>query len=426
MGERSAWLRRSAAVYAARRVGPPARPRRGVAPTLAFESQRSILPDAAAPGWSARPSGGLHRIDGGRVTRRVKRGRHGGRRWRARAPACGSSATSRPGSFELVRVDREQRQGDRARAARPRGAAGDRAGRQAAVGDHERRRRAAASTRGDEPALVGVDHGLHAVAQAELAEQVGDVGLDRRLGDDERLGDLGVARARRRASAAPAARGRSARRARPARATPRRAGGGRPGRAAARVTAGASTASPAATARTASTTSLGRRVLEQEAAGPGAQRLDDVLVEAERGEDEHALARAAGASPRCRPCRACGCPSARRRGRAPRRPRTASSPVPASATTSIEPVASSTALKPARIIGWSSAMTTRSRLTSRRRRGARRGPRSRGRRAGRRSACRRTARRARACRPARGRRRSAARAGASPLSAIVSSSASGR
>ena len=51
---------------------------------------------------------------------------------------------------------------------------------------------------------------------------------------------------------------------------------------------------------------------------------------------------------------------------------TASSPVPASATTSIEPVASSTALKPARIIGWSSAMTTRSRLMSRRRRGARR------------------------------------------------------
>ena len=40
---------------------------------------------------------------------------------------------------------------------------------------------------------------------------------------------------------------------------------------------------------------------------------------------------------------------------------TASSPVPASATTSMFPVASSTALKPARIIGWSSAITTRSR-----------------------------------------------------------------
>ena len=35
----------------------------------------------------------------------------------------------------------------------------------------------------------------------------------------------------------------------------------------------------------------GRRVLEQEAAGAGAQRLDDVLVEAEGGEDEDALAR---------------------------------------------------------------------------------------------------------------------------------------
>ena len=33
---------------------------------------------------------------------------------------------------------------------------------------------------------MGEDHRLHAVAQAELAEQVGDVRLDRRLGDDER------------------------------------------------------------------------------------------------------------------------------------------------------------------------------------------------------------------------------------------------
>ena len=36
-----------------------------------------------------------------------------------------------------------------------------------------------------------------------------------------------------------------------------------------------------------------RRVLEQEAAGAGAQRLDDVLVEAEGGEDEDALTRQA-------------------------------------------------------------------------------------------------------------------------------------
>jgi len=57
------------------------------------------------------------------------------------------------------------------------------------------------------------------------------------------------------------------------------------------VTAGESTASPAATARTASTTWGGGRVLEQEAAGAGAQRGDDVIVEPEGGEDQNALAR---------------------------------------------------------------------------------------------------------------------------------------
>ena len=36
---------------------------------------------------------------------------------------------------------------------------------------------------------------------------------------------------------------------------------------------------------------LGRHVLEQEAAGPRAQRLVDVLVEVERGEHEHAHGR---------------------------------------------------------------------------------------------------------------------------------------
>src|SRR5215208_314408 len=47
----------------------------------------------------------------------------------------------------------------------------------------------------DEPGLVGVDHRLHAVAQAELAEQVRDVGLDCGVGEDQRRGDLGVGEA---------------------------------------------------------------------------------------------------------------------------------------------------------------------------------------------------------------------------------------
>src|SRR3954463_2900448 len=44
-----------------------------------------------------------------------------------------------------------------------------------------------------EPAAVGEDDGLNAVAQAQLGEDVVDVGLDRGVAEDEALGDLGVA-----------------------------------------------------------------------------------------------------------------------------------------------------------------------------------------------------------------------------------------
>ena len=47
----------------------------------------------------------------------------------------------------------------------------------------------------DQPVLVGVDHGLHPVPEAELAEQVGHVALGCGLGDHERGGDLGVGEA---------------------------------------------------------------------------------------------------------------------------------------------------------------------------------------------------------------------------------------
>ena len=42
------------------------------------------------------------------------------------------------------------------------------------------------------PGLVGEHDGLDAVAQVELLEDVGDVGLDRRVADEQPLGDLGV------------------------------------------------------------------------------------------------------------------------------------------------------------------------------------------------------------------------------------------
>src|SRR4051794_4631499 len=43
-----------------------------------------------------------------------------------------------------------------------------------------------------EAGLVGVDDGLGSVAEVELGEEVGDVGLDGRFADDELGGDLGV------------------------------------------------------------------------------------------------------------------------------------------------------------------------------------------------------------------------------------------
>src|SRR3954452_23138223 len=44
----------------------------------------------------------------------------------------------------------------------------------------------------EEPALVGEDDGLHAVAEVQLLQDVGDVRLDRRLADVELLADLRV------------------------------------------------------------------------------------------------------------------------------------------------------------------------------------------------------------------------------------------
>lgn len=44
----------------------------------------------------------------------------------------------------------------------------------------------------DDAGLVGEDHGLYAVPDLELGQDPGDVGLDRRLSDDDLRGDLGV------------------------------------------------------------------------------------------------------------------------------------------------------------------------------------------------------------------------------------------
>jgi hypothetical protein len=44
----------------------------------------------------------------------------------------------------------------------------------------------------DESVFVGVDDGLDAVAEAEFGEDVGDVGFDGGVAEDELLGDFGV------------------------------------------------------------------------------------------------------------------------------------------------------------------------------------------------------------------------------------------
>jgi PAS domain S-box-containing protein len=144
--------------------------------------------------------------------------------------------------------------------------------------------------RGDQPRLVGVDHRLHAVAQPELAQQVGDVALDRGLRHHERAGDLGVREARGKhpqhlalALGQPRELLRLARDGRGEAAAdlveqPARDGGREHG------VAGGDGADRLDDPRR-------RRVLEQEAAGAGPQRGDDVVVEAEGREDQDPLAR---------------------------------------------------------------------------------------------------------------------------------------
>ena len=80
--------------------------------------------------------------------------------------------------------------------------------------------------------------------------------------------------------------------------------------------------------------------------------------------------RRSGGSPRCRPCRACGCPSARRRARrgAPRA--TASSPSPPRRPPRCRPGSRGSAGSPARTSAWSSASRTRIGSSRRARRAA--------------------------------------------------------
>ena len=156
----------------------------------------------------------------------------------------------------------------------------------------------------DDAGLVGEDDRLDAVAEVELVEHAGDVGLDRERRDDELFGDLGVGEAARDEHEDLALARRSARRGRVA------------GAAAGRVVADEGLDQPPGDRRGEQRVALGDRVdrgqevlgrdvLEQEAAGAGDERVEHVLVEVEGGEHQHPRGRlarrGAAASPRARP-----------------------------------------------------------------------------------------------------------------------------
>ena len=104
-----------------------------------------------------------------------------------------------------------------------------------------------------------------------------------------------------------------------------------------RVTRGATTASPRRRRGSRPAAASGGASLSRKPLAPARRPGERVLVEVERGEDEHprgaAASRRSGASPRSRRRRASARPSARRRGRSAAVSATASSPSPASPTT---------------------------------------------------------------------------------------------
>ena len=108
---------------------------------------------------------------------------------------------------------------------------------------------------------------------------------------------------------------------------------------------------------------LGWRVLQEESAGTGAHRLEHVLVEVERGQDQDARADRRGRPGvagwlRCRPSRACGRPSAPRPGFSRLQCSSASRPLAAVQHTLRSGSASRIIWKPVRISAWSSTMAT--------------------------------------------------------------------
>jgi hypothetical protein len=102
--ERSVWVRAGTTIVERDAAGRVRHRTHGISPTIAFGSPRSMLPDAAGA-WVVGQAGGLlYRIERGRVIKRVKIGQTAGVVGRSGATVW-VSATSSPGSYELVGVD---------------------------------------------------------------------------------------------------------------------------------------------------------------------------------------------------------------------------------------------------------------------------------------------------------------------------------
>ena len=106
LGRRSIWVRRGDTAYEFDAAGRPLSRTRGLAPALSLPNQRSILPDASGAWVVGQAGGGLQRVEGGRVVRRVDVGTSAGVVARA-GRRVWVSATHGPGSFDLVGVDGE-------------------------------------------------------------------------------------------------------------------------------------------------------------------------------------------------------------------------------------------------------------------------------------------------------------------------------
>jgi hypothetical protein len=107
LGERSIWVRRGGAVYEFDAAGRLVARVDGIEPPLSLSGRRSMLPDAGGTWVVGETAGRLYRVERGRVTRRIRVGesaavvvRGGGTLW--------VGASSGPGAFELVGVDRER------------------------------------------------------------------------------------------------------------------------------------------------------------------------------------------------------------------------------------------------------------------------------------------------------------------------------